>query len=89
MFRANRFESWQADSPRYWADGYVHENVIGLILCTEKDEVVVKYSVLQADKQIFAAKYQLYLPTEQELITELEKESLILKNYIQDYSESK
>lgn len=57
---------------------------IGLILCTEKDAVVAKYSVLQENKQIFAAKYQLYLPTEQELITELERESLTLKNYMQD-----
>jgi len=52
---------------------------IGLILCTEKDEIVAKYSVLQEDKQIFAAKYQLYLPTEQELIAELEREKQILK----------
>ena len=57
---------------------------IGLILCTEKDEVVAKYSVLQADKQIFAAKYQLYLPTEQELIAELERERHILKAVTQD-----
>jgi predicted nuclease of restriction endonuclease-like (RecB) superfamily len=57
---------------------------IGLILCTEKDETVVKYSVLQEDKQLFAAKYQLYLPTEQELITELEREKQILKTAIQD-----
>ena len=52
---------------------------IGLILCTEKDEVVAKYSVLQEDKQIFAAKYQLYLPTEQELIVELARESTVLQ----------
>jgi predicted nuclease of restriction endonuclease-like (RecB) superfamily len=52
---------------------------IGLILCSEKDEVVAKYSVLQEDKQIFAAKYQLYLPTEQELINELARENAILK----------
>jgi predicted nuclease of restriction endonuclease-like (RecB) superfamily len=57
---------------------------IGLILCTEKDEVVAKYSVLQAAKQIFAAKYQLYLPTEQELIAELERENQILKISAQD-----
>jgi predicted nuclease of restriction endonuclease-like (RecB) superfamily len=52
---------------------------IGLILCSEKDEVVAKYSVLQGDKQIFAAKYQLYLPTEQELIDELGRENAMLK----------
>ena len=57
---------------------------IGLILCTEKDETVAKYSVLQEDKQIFAAKYQLYLPTEQELIAELERENQILNISAQD-----
>lgn len=46
---------------------------IGIILCTEKDATVVKYSVLQENKQLFAAKYQLYLPTEQELIEEIER----------------
>jgi predicted nuclease of restriction endonuclease-like (RecB) superfamily len=53
---------------------------IGLILCTEKDETVVKYSILKEDKQIFASKYQLYLPTEQELVAELEKEFNYLLN---------
>lgn len=47
---------------------------VGLILCTEKDHTVVKYSVLEESKQLFAAKYQLYLPTEQELIEEIERE---------------
>lgn len=50
---------------------------IGLILCTEKDETVVKYSVLKEDKQIFAAKYKLYLPSEQELAAELEREKQV------------
>jgi predicted nuclease of restriction endonuclease-like (RecB) superfamily len=41
---------------------------IGLILCTEKDETVVKYSVLAENKNLFASKYLLYLPKEEELI---------------------
>ena len=36
---------------------------IGLILCTEKNRTIVKYSLLNENKQIFASKYQLYLPT--------------------------
>ncbi len=40
---------------------------IGLVLCSEKSEAVVKYSVLSDQKQLFAAKYLPYLPTEQEL----------------------
>jgi len=47
---------------------------IGIILCTEKDETVVKYSVLKENKRLFASKYKLYLPSEKELIEEIERE---------------
>ena len=47
---------------------------IGIILCAEKDETIVKYSALNENQQMFASKYKLYLPTEQELINELERE---------------
>lgn len=40
---------------------------IGIILCSEKDETVVKYSVLAENQQLFASKYRLYLPSEEEL----------------------
>jgi hypothetical protein len=52
---------------------------IGIILCSEKNETVVKYSVLKDNKQLFASKYKLYLPTEQELKEELERELLHYK----------
>ena len=47
---------------------------IGIILCSEKDEAVVKYSVLEDNRQLFASKYKLYLPTEEELARELKRE---------------
>lgn len=47
---------------------------IGLILCTEKNETVARYSVLNDRKQIFASKYMLCLPTEEQLRLEVEKE---------------
>lgn len=47
---------------------------IGLVLCSEKSEAVVKYSVLSEQKQLFAAKYLPYLPSEEELKRELERE---------------
>ncbi|MBT2787596.1 MULTISPECIES: PDDEXK nuclease domain-containing protein [unclassified Halomonas] len=47
---------------------------IGLVLCSEKSEAVVKYSVLAEQKQLFAAKYLPYLPSEDELKRELERE---------------
>lgn len=40
---------------------------IGIILCTEKDETIVKYSVLAENQKLFASKYRLYLPDEEEL----------------------
>lgn len=47
---------------------------IGLILCSEKNEAVAKYSVLAENKQLFASKYKLLLPTEEQLERELLKE---------------
>jgi len=53
---------------------------IGLLLCTEKDEVIARYSVLKESKQLYASKYRLILPTEEELKAELERErNLILE----------
>ncbi len=40
---------------------------IGIILCAEKDETIVKYSVLKENKQLFASKYKTVLPSEEEL----------------------
>jgi len=52
---------------------------IGIILCSDKNETVVKYSVLSESKQIFASKYQLYLPTEEELVEEINREINVIK----------
>lgn len=50
---------------------------IGIIFCTDKDETMVKYSVLQESQQIFASKYMTVLPTVEELQRELERNQLI------------
>lgn len=47
---------------------------IGIILCTEKDETIVRYSVLKENQQLFATRYKTYLPTEEELRKELDRE---------------
>ena len=47
---------------------------VGLVLCSEKSEAVVRYSVLADQQQLFAAKYLPYLPSEDELKRELERE---------------
>ncbi|QRQ99814.1 PDDEXK nuclease domain-containing protein [Dyadobacter sandarakinus] len=55
---------------------------IGIILCTDKDETVVKYSILNDSKQLFATKYMLYLPTEEELIAEIEREKRLIEGQL-------
>ena len=49
---------------------------IGLILCTDKDETIVKYSHINSRDNLFVSKYQLYLPTEAELKREIERDVL-------------
>ncbi|WP_372827450.1 YhcG family protein [Polaromonas sp.] len=51
---------------------------IGIILCDSKDETVVKYSVIKESQQLFASKYQRVLPTEEELIAEIEREKRLI-----------
>lgn len=53
---------------------------IGLILCSQTNEAVVKYSVLDDAKQMFATKYILTLPSEKELQAQIEKERKIIEN---------
>lgn len=62
---------------KYYEDKVKQENdnpTIGLILCTEKDKTIVKYSLLNESKQLFASKYKTYLPTEKELKKEIARE---------------
>lgn len=47
---------------------------IGIVLCTAKSEAVVRYTLPEGNKQIFASRYKLYLPTEEELAAELQRE---------------
>ena len=52
---------------------------IGILLCTETYKTIAKYSVLKGNKQLFANKYLPYLPTEEELAKEIERERNILE----------
>ena len=49
---------------------------IGIILCTDKDETIVKYSHINSKDNLFVSKYQLYLPSEEELKREIERDVL-------------
>jgi hypothetical protein len=52
---------------------------VGILLCEHKDESVVRYSVLNDSSQLFASKYRLVLPTEDELRQEIERERAVLE----------
>jgi predicted nuclease of restriction endonuclease-like (RecB) superfamily len=52
---------------------------IGIILSSERNETIVKYSVLEESRQLFSAKYLPYLPTEEELKKELKRERDLLE----------
>jgi predicted nuclease of restriction endonuclease-like (RecB) superfamily len=47
---------------------------IGVLLCADKNDAVVKYSLPLSNQQIFASKYQLHLPSETQLLEEIKKE---------------
>ncbi|AQW93076.1 DUF1016 domain-containing protein [Elizabethkingia anophelis] len=52
-----------------------HENpTIGILLCANKNDAVVKFTLPENQKQIFASQYELYLPTEKQLLDEVNKE---------------
>jgi predicted nuclease of restriction endonuclease-like (RecB) superfamily len=54
---------------------------IGLILCSEKNEAVARYSVLKDSQQLFASRYRLTLPSEEDLQRELQRERALIENY--------
>jgi predicted nuclease of restriction endonuclease-like (RecB) superfamily len=59
---------------------------VGIILCTEKDHTVVQYSVLNESRQLFASRYRLYLPSEEELRAEIERErELVVSERMEKY----
>ena len=50
---------------------------IGILLCSETDEDIAKYSILKGNEHLFASKYKLYLPSEEELRAEIESQKSI------------
>jgi predicted nuclease of restriction endonuclease-like (RecB) superfamily len=57
---------------------------IGIVLCSGKDETIVKYSVLADNENLFASKYKLYLPTEEELKAEVELGRELIERQIEE-----
>ncbi|MDR1403983.1 MAG: PDDEXK nuclease domain-containing protein [Candidatus Methanoplasma sp.] len=52
---------------------------LGIVLCTDTDKDIARYSVLRDNKQLFASKYKLFLPSEEELRAEIEAQKEIFK----------
>ena len=52
---------------------------IGILLCSDTDEDIAKYSILNGNEHLFTSKYKLYLPTEEELRAEIENQKTLFK----------
>lgn len=52
---------------------------IGIVLCSDTDEDIARYSILKGNEQLFATKYQLMLPSEEQLREEIERQKMIFK----------
>ena len=74
---------------------YFEENIktegdnhtIGIVLCSEKNETMVKYSVLNENDHLFASKYKLYIPSEEELKKEIERERFNIEQRLDNTEE--
>ena len=58
---------------------YDDNPTIGLVLCEETDEDIARYSILHGNEQLFASKYKLYLPNEEELRREISRQKAIFQ----------
>lgn len=61
---------------------------IGILLCTDTDADVARYSVLHGNEQLFATKYKTYLPTEEQLKAEIESQKAIFEIQQQEKNEN-
>ena len=52
---------------------------IGIVLCADKSDSIVKYTLSKNETQVFASKYKAYLPSEEELLSEIKREYNVLK----------
>ena len=59
--------------------GEDENNTVGILLCTKKNETVVRYTLPEGNESIFASEYKLHLPSEEELINVVEEERQMLE----------
>ena len=61
---------------------------IGILLCSETDEDIARYSVLHDNDRLFMSKYLTYLPTKEQLKTEIERQKEIFSMQHSDLQEN-
>ena len=60
-----------------------HNPTIGIVLCSDTDDDIARYSVMHGNEQLFATKYKLYMPDEKELKAEIEAQKAMF--YLQHH----
>ena len=63
------------------------QRTIGIVLCSDTDDDIARYSVMHGNEQLFASKYKLYLPTKEELKAEIETQKAMFYLQQQDNEE--
>ena len=66
---------------------HIIDRTVGILLCSETDEDIARYSVLNGSDQLFATKYKLYLPSEEEFLAEIEEQKDLY--YLQQNADTK
>lgn len=64
----DKFKRTEGDNP-----------TIGIVLCSETSKDIARYSILKGNEQLFAAKYKTYLPTEEQLRREIERQKELFR----------
>ncbi len=82
LFKKHRVELKREFTPELDLEKEVVDNpTVGILLCGSKDQSVARYSVLNGNEQLFASKYRLILPSEEELRFELQRDRQAIEEY--------
>ena len=79
--------SCENHSLKPWRCMFLSRNLwttIGIVLCSDTDDDIARYSVMHGNEQLFASKYKLYLPTKEELKAEIETQKAMFYLQQQD-----
>ena len=79
--RKTDIKIWKSRFPNHtWQKRTEGDNpTIGIVLCSETSKDIARYSILKGNEQLFAAKYKTYLPTEEQLRTEIERQKELFR----------